>query len=179
MTIALGPGIALYVIPEGFYEIIRSFLKQNQKNDETDSEKVDENTRDSMGAQLNEQALHELSLNSCQFNSFELNPFENDIKNDSSLQLLSDSQLETSLDKELGIEVQLSNDEDMKICSSNSSNSSNSGRSESSSGGIHFVSTHFSRNSSTDNIEDDYELISDTEIQDSAKDSLRSRQTSV
>jgi hypothetical protein len=171
MTIALGPGIALYVIPEGFYEIIRSLLNQNPKNDETDSEKVEENTRDSMMSQLNEQALDELSLNSCQFNSFELNPFEN-TKNDSSLQLLSD----TILEKELGIDVQLSNDEDIKICSSNSSNSS---RSDSSSAGIRFVSTHFSRNSSSDNIEDDYELISDTEILDSAKDSSRSRQTSV
>lgn len=180
MTLSLGPGIVLYVIPEGFYQMIGSILNsKTDQNDKKDDENLKEDLGESFDPQLNEQDLHELSLNSSQFNAFELNPFESDLRNDSSLQLLSESQLYSTLDNELGIKVTLNNDEEIKIFSSNSSNSGKSDSSHSNSSGIHFVSTHFSRNSSSENIEDDYELISDTEIEDSAKDSSHSRQTSV
>lgn len=178
MTFALGPGIVLYVIPEGLYDIIRSLLNQKPNNDETDNngEKANkEDSDESLIPKLNDQSLQELSLNYSQINSFELNPFEDNLNNDSSLQLLSDSQLDSTLDKELGLEVQLSNEEDIKIVSSNSSNSGKSDSSHSNSGGIHFVSTHFSRNSSSESFEEDYELISETEIQDSTKGSTHDR----
>jgi hypothetical protein len=164
MTMALGPGFALYVVPHGWYDAIYSFLCQRTNNDNlvNENEKSDED---------NSQKFDEISPNS--LNSIEMNPFDLILGDDSSLQLLSSSQLETSLDRELGIDVELNNDDvfriDSPVIGDRSPTHSETSNSRASSNGIHFVSSHFSRNSSTDEFEEEFELLSESEIQEDNK----------
>lgn len=166
MTMALGPGIVLYVFPEGLYELLRNFFIPNQNTDETDAKDCSEKSDDIPERELlSESALHQYLVKT-EFKDFELNPF--DYTDDSSLQLLSDTQLDMTLDKELGIDAQLS-DDDIRLDSLSSRSSRSSA---SSNGAIRFVSSHFSRNSSSENIEEGFEMISDSEVRDTAKGSL-------
>jgi len=163
MTMALGPGIVLYVFPDGLYELLRNFFISNQNNDETDRNEDKNELKDDISERelLSESALHQYLIKTESFKDFDLTSMSND---DSSLQLLSETQLDITLDKELGIEAQLS-DDDLKLDSLSNRSSNSSG------GAIRFVSTHFSRHSSSDNIEDEFELISDSELKDFAKGS--------
>ena len=157
---ALGPGIVLYVFPDGLYELLRNFFIPNQNTDETDANDKSEETDDIPESQLlSESALHHYLVKT-EFKDFELNPF--DYNDDSSLQLLSETQLDLTLDEELGIKAQLS-DDDIRLDSLSTRSSRSSG---SSNGAIRFVSSHFSRNSSSDNIEEEFEMISESEVRD-------------
>ena len=167
MTIALGPGVVLYVFPDGLYDFLRNIFISNQNNDETDGNEGKKED-DIPERYTSGSALHQYLLRSDSFKEFELNPFDN---SDSSLQLLSDTQLDITLDKELGIDAQLS-DDDLKLDSLSSRSSGSSG------GGIRFVSSHFSRNSSSENFEEEFELISESELKDIAKGS-QNRQKNV
>ena len=166
MTMALGPGIVLYVFPDGLYQLLRNFFISNQNNDETDRSDDKNEIKDDISERelLSESALHQYLIKTESFRDFDLTSLSNE---DSSLQLLSETQLDITLDKELGIEAQLS-DDDLKLDSLSNRSSNSSG---SRSGAIRFVSTHFSRHSSSDNIEDEFELISDSEVKDFAKGS--------
>ena len=159
---ALGPGIVLYVFPDGLYELLRNFFLSNQNNDETDRREGNNEVKDDITERelLSESALHQYLIKTDSFKDFDLTS----LSNDSSLQLLSDTQLDITLDKELGIESQLS-DDDLKLDSLSTRSSNSSG------GAIRFVATHFSRHNSSDNIEDEFELISDSELKDFAKGS--------
>ncbi|XP_054168510.1 reticulophagy regulator 3-like [Oppia nitens] len=163
MILALGPGVVLYVLPEGLYDVLRNYFIPNQNDDEIDcKESPDKKLSDDISEKqrLSESALHNFLLTT----DFGVDP--EDQSETSSLQLLSETQLDITLDKELGLDVQF-NDDDIKL--DTRSLSSHSSRSSKSSGGLRFFASHFSRNSSSDNIEDDYELISDSEIPDLAK----------
>ena len=123
MTLALGPGLGLYVIPSSWFENLKIFFRCSKDNDN-----------------------HKSSSSSfCQEDDFSL---EENISEQSSLQVLSVSQMDQTLDFELGLrEVGQTSEE-----------------SDKSSNGIQFMPSHFNGNA-TDTCDelDDYEIVSDTE----------------
>ncbi|CAG2119247.1 unnamed protein product, partial [Medioppia subpectinata] len=61
MIMALGPGFAIYVLPDGLYEVLRDFFIPNPKSDETDEKDSERQTADDISEKerLSEIALHE------------------------------------------------------------------------------------------------------------------------
>lgn len=161
-TFALGPGIALYVIPHSWLDYLHSVLnpKVNKKQRQI-CPKKDLFEDDPLLPDICEETAKELLLLEEHNETAPLSFSEFEPTNDeSSLQLLLPSQLETTLDDELG----MNNEDGQKKSPSRSERSS---QCSSCSNGMHFVPSHFSRNSSENDFDGEYELISDSELQDS------------
>lgn len=136
MSIALGPGLCLYVIPPSWFQALRSFLGHSQKED-----------------------IH-MPSSSYSFNDDEFSLEEN-LSDQSSLQVLSTSQMDQTLDFELGLrETGHTMDE-----------------SDKSSNGMHFMPSYFNGNGTDTGDElDDYEIVSEMEAEKINSENRRDNQ---
>lgn len=153
MVVALGPGVALYVVPESWYQLVRNFFGNSKSSSypscpssptvlarSEDHLSVSSSEEKEQGRKLSEGYMKCDNLEE----SFELD------KDESSLQLLSDSKLGSTLDFELGFNP---NHESSPSSSNNSS--------------LQLVpSMQFGEGGETGDELEDYEIISDSDLPD-------------
>lgn len=162
MTLALGPGVGLYVLPHGWYSGIRDLVRKNQVSQDVNYDDDDSDCLPNyaLATRLNAEVMREVTGSSSQLN---------------------DRELAGAFDRELGIASSRNDDIDLPLKTSSGkpkdkSPHSSRASSEDSTGVMNFIPSYFASSKnpsiesnpeeSTDDasVVDDFEILTDTEI---------------